>query len=69
MKFFNEHPFVALLMVSIICTAAVDIAKIAKGDNLVIALPLVGNKKKEKSDKSESRSKDLPKEENSKESE
>lgn len=52
MKFFNEHPFVTLLIVSTVCTAAVNIVRILKDGNTkvepVIALSIHGNKKSNK---------------------
>ena len=78
MKFFNEHPFVTLLIVSTVCTAAVNIVRILKDGNTkvepVISLSIHGNKKFNKEEKADSNDswaeKDLPKEEEkSKESE
>lgn len=54
-SFFNEHPFIALLMVVSICDTAIIITKFIKGDKKIslINIDVSSKEKDNKEDKAE----------------
>ena len=41
--FFNEHPFISLLMVATVCETAVVMTKIIKGNSKHVIIGIAGN--------------------------
>ena len=54
MKFFNEHPFIGLLMVIAVCESTIEVATIVKGGERTILFPAIGGNKKENDNDNES---------------
>lgn len=48
--FFNEHPFISLLMVATVCETAVVMTKIIKGNNKHVTIGIFGDEADDEED-------------------
>ena len=48
--FFNEHPFISLLMVATVCETAVVMTKIIKGNSKHVTIGIFGDEADDKED-------------------